>query len=207
VSRQTVRQAFQWLVADSLVYRVPGRGTFAAPFSRSGTYLRTLGSVDDLLALSLDTELEVVAPLTRCANVDAAARLQLDTDEVMEVTFRRLHEGETFCVTTVMLPVWIGRLIADVKWLEQVGARSPDTLIGLLERAGLPVPIAGAHQSITAVAATPEIAAFIELAPLAPTLRIDRVYFDREGRQVELAITHANPVRFPYRLELRRSLG
>jgi len=31
VSRQTVRRAFHDLVSEGMVYRIPGRGTFAAP--------------------------------------------------------------------------------------------------------------------------------------------------------------------------------
>src|SRR5262245_4900977 len=60
VSRQTVRRAFQDLVADGLVYRVPGRGTFA--YDDDGRHLRSSGSTEDLLALAFDTELEMLSP-------------------------------------------------------------------------------------------------------------------------------------------------
>jgi DNA-binding transcriptional MocR family regulator len=40
VSRQTVRRAFQELVVEDLVFRIPGRGTFATP-----TSVRYLGSL------------------------------------------------------------------------------------------------------------------------------------------------------------------
>jgi len=46
VSRQTIRRAFQDLVTEGMVYRVPGRGTFAR--GRSDGYIRQVGSVDDL---------------------------------------------------------------------------------------------------------------------------------------------------------------
>jgi GntR family transcriptional regulator len=204
VSRQTVRQAYAQLVSESLVYRVRGRGTFATQLSRRGAYLRSHGSVDELLALSIDTELEVLQPLERRANVEAAARLELDNNEVMEITFRRLHEGEPFCVTTVDLPLWVGRRISPNRDLFTSGERTSDTIIGLIERERSIPPIAGAQQSITAVAAPEGIAAVIDCAPGEPVLRIDRLYLDREGARVELAVTHANPVRYAYRLELRR---
>jgi GntR family transcriptional regulator len=38
-------------------------------------------------------------------------------------------------------------------------------------------------------------------------LRMDRLYFDQEGRNVELAVSHFNPARYSYRLELRRTAG
>ena len=60
LSRQTVRRAFVDLVAEGVVHRVPGRGTFAT--ERGGRYLRQLGSIDDLMNLSTDTTMEVVEP-------------------------------------------------------------------------------------------------------------------------------------------------
>jgi DNA-binding GntR family transcriptional regulator len=206
VGRQTVRQAFGQLVTQGLVYRVRGRGTFATPVSRgSSAYLRSFGSVDELLALSTDTELRIVTPLHRRANIDAAARLQLDSDEVMEVTFQRLHHGEPFCVSTVDVPFWVGREIASAPWLAERGAQARETIIGLIEGSKTIGRIAGAQQSITSVATPLDVAPLIEREPGEPALRIDRVYFDRDGTRLELAVTYANPVRYAYRLELRRS--
>jgi GntR family transcriptional regulator len=204
ISRQTVRQAFSQLVSESLVYRVRGRGSFATPFARKGAYLRSLGSVDELLALSLDTVLEVIRPLARRTDVEAAGRLHLSSDEVMVATFRRLHEDEPFCATTTYLPVEIGRRLSGVNFLTVVGARTSDTIISLIEGEAA-TPIAGAHQSITAVAAPDDIAPLIDCAPGEPVLRIDRLYFGRDGAHVELAVNYCNPVRYSYRLELRRT--
>jgi GntR family transcriptional regulator len=205
VSRQTVRQAFAQLVSESLVYRIRGRGTFATSFTRSGAFLRSNGSVDELLAVSIDTELEVVTPFGSRANIEAAGRLQLETDEVMEISFRRLHDGEPLAFTTVVVPPWVGRLISPGKDLRSVGARSTLSIIGLIERAEAVPPIAGAQQSITAVAATPELAEQTDRQPGDPLLRVDRLYYTRDGARIELAITHFNPVRYAYRLELRRA--
>ena len=91
LSRQTVRRAFQELVTDGAIYRVRGRGTFAVP--GDGKYLRSFGSVDDLMALSLDTEMQVVEPLHVLASLAAARSLQVDDDMVMSMSFVRLHEG------------------------------------------------------------------------------------------------------------------
>ena len=69
VSRQTVRRAYLELVNEGLVYRVPGRGTFITPSHLR--YHRAFETIDDLLALSDDTDLEIVQPLT--GTFDAAA--------------------------------------------------------------------------------------------------------------------------------------
>lgn len=204
LSRQTVRHAFRELVSESLVYRVRGRGTFAAPIAPNGAYLRAFGSIDDLLALSIDTQLEVVEPLALRTSASDASRLQLPTDQVFAGSLRRFHDGTVFCATRIALPVDIGRKIAEQKQLTKKGARTSVTIIGLIERiAG--VLIAGAHQSVTAVRASAAVAEVIECEADEPVLQIDRLYFDPTGRLVELAVTHFNPDRYSYRLDIRRS--
>jgi hypothetical protein len=44
--------------------------TFAVP--GDGSYLRSVGSIDDLVALAVDTELEIVEPLHVLASVEIA---------------------------------------------------------------------------------------------------------------------------------------
>ena len=130
LSRQTVRRAFQDLVADGMVYRVPGRGTYAGGDRRR--YLRSLGSIDDLMSLSDDTTMEVLDGLRRRVDIDAASRLRLDGDVVHTVVFRRLHDGIPFGHTVVHLPPEVASMVtasADLR----TGARSRHTVIGLLE--------------------------------------------------------------------------
>ena len=83
LSRQTVRRAFLELVTEGSVYRVPGRGTFAT--ENAGQYLRQLGSIDDLMNLSTDTEMQVLESPSRRVDLEAAGRLRLDTDVVYGV--------------------------------------------------------------------------------------------------------------------------
>jgi DNA-binding GntR family transcriptional regulator len=203
LSRQTVRRAFQDLVADGLVYRVPGRGTFAAP--RDRRYLRHFGSVEDLMGLSLDTELEILCPLSRRVDVAAAGRLRLDSDAVSIVTFRRRHDGVPFCVSDVYLPPQHARLLEDAPELQLSGCVSRATVIGLLD-ARLDRPIVEAEQSITAAAASTDVAQALICPVGAALLRIDRVYLDAAGQPVELAVSYFLPEHYSYRLKLRRSV-
>lgn len=201
VSRQTVRRAFQDLVAEGLVYRVPGRGTFAAP--RDGRYLRKFGSVDDLMGLSIDTTMQLTGPLRRRVDIDAAGRLRLDSDVVHTLAFRRLHDDVPFCHTTVWLPPDVGERLADVDQLAETGATSTFTIIGLLDDR-LDSPITEAEQSITVAAAPDAVAEQLKCAPQHPLLRIDRLYTTSEGRRVELAISYFLPEQYSYRVRLRR---
>ena len=205
VSRQTVRRALEELAAEGLIFRVRGRGTFATQLS-SGQYLRSIGSVEDLLALSLDSVMETVRPLRRRADVVAAGRLRTDSDQVMSGLFRRLHDGVPFSITEVSLPLAVGRRIADSGALLNPGQVLRSTVIGLVDEMNSE-PIAGAHQSITAAGVPSDLAELIDCRPDDHVLRIDRLYFDATGRPLELAVSYFNPERYSYRLELRRRIS
>ena len=206
LSRQTVRRALQELVADGLVYRVRGRGTFVAPAPPHVRYVRRFGSVDDLLALSQDTTMETVQPLAWRVDVDAAGRLRLDTDDVMSCTVLRLHDGVPFCITRVYLPPEIGRRVAEQGALANAGDVASSTVISLVDQVS-EEKIAGAHQSITAIPIPAEIAGRIDCEAGDPVLRIDRLYYGTDGSLLELAISYFNPGRYAYRLELSRRTG
>jgi GntR family transcriptional regulator len=200
LSRQTVRRAFQDLVAEGAVYRVPGRGTYA---SEPGRYLRQLGSIEDLMSLSDDTTMEVLAGLRRRVDVDAASRLRLDDDVVYSVVFRRLHDGVPFVLTTVhLVPPAAQSVLASSALAD--GAVGTHTVIGLLEP-HLTEPIAEAAQSITVAPADDSVVNAVGCAPGHPMLRVDRLYSDSAGRPVELSVSHFLPEQYTYRVTLRRS--
>lgn len=199
-----MRRAFQDLVAEGVVYRVPGRGTYAR---ESGRYLRQLGSIEDLMSLSQDTTMEVVRGVGRRVDVAAASRLRLDDDVVHTVVFRRLHgasgHGVPFVATTVHLPPSIARHVDGDPAL-QTGAVSTHTVIGLLEP-HLAEPIAEAAQSITVAPADDAVASAVGCPQGHAMLRVDRLYSDSAGRPVELSVSHFLPEQYTYRVTLRRS--
>ncbi|MEE2031768.1 GntR family transcriptional regulator [Rhodococcus chondri] len=201
VSRQTVRRAFQDLVADGIVYRVPGRGTFANESSRR--YRRQLGSIEDLLALAADTVMEIVAPLRRGVDIDAASRLRLDTDVLYTVVLRRVHDGIPFAHTTIHLPEAVAAHVVDAPEL-QAGAASRNTVIGLLEP-HLDSPIVEAAQSITVAPATEQVAAELNCTVGHPLLRVDRLYSNEAGVPTELSVSYFLPEHYTYRVTLRRA--
>ena len=200
VSRQTVRRAFQDLVAEGIVYRIPGRGTFVA--GMSGKYVRSSGSIDELMALADDTDLDVLDPPTMGVDISAAGRLHLDSDTVVTMRFRRLHLDRPYCVTTAFLPVAVGRGLLDVPEFAVTGVQHNLTVLSVVERvAGR--PIAGADQTITAELADARIADALECREGDPVLRIDRLYIDHNGDFLELAINHFNVTRYTYRFQMR----
>lgn len=204
VSRQTVRRAFQDLVAEGLVFRVPGRGTFATP--STGRYLRHFGSVEDLMALSADSELQVVDPLVDVVDPAAAGRLRLSADKVSVLSFLRLTDGVPFSHTHVHVPPQVRAALGDVPELSTAGRVSRVTVIGLLDGV-LAHPIRDAEQSISVAIAPARVASELGVDPGTPVLRIDRTYLDTDSQPVELAVSHFHPDRYTYRVRLRRNVG
>lgn len=204
VSRQTVRRAFQDLVAEGLVFRVPGRGTFATPYT--GRYLRQFGSIEDLMALSADSELQVTVPLTDVVDPAAAGRLRLADDKVSLVSFLRLAQAVPFSHTTVHVPPSVRAALGDPPELSTAGMVSRVTVIGLLDTV-LARPIRDAEQSISVAIAPPDVASALGTEPGTPVLRVDRTYLDTDSHPVELAVSHFHPDRYTYRVRLRRNVG
>lgn len=201
LSRQTIRRAFVDLVADRTVHRVRGRGTFATP--HSGRYLRQLGSIEDLMSLSLDTMMEILRPPHRRVDIDAAGRLRLDTDVVHSVMFRRSHEDTPFVHTTVHLSPNSARLVADAPELA-AGSVSTATVIGLLDPR-LARPISEAAQSITVAPANADVAAALCCPVGHPMLRVDRLYSNDLDEPVELSTSYFLSEHYTYRVTLRRT--
>ena len=199
VSRHTVRQAFQNLVADELVYRVPGRGTFVTSFSRRRRYLRLMGTLEEIMSWT-DTELEMIEPVELREEPDAAARLELpSSEEVASLVVRRLYEGVPFVATHIYLPPEPAKRMLD----EGLPANGPGTVIGTIE-GFISSRVAGVSQDITAVPAPADVSTIIDCQPGEAILRAERLYHDANGAPVEFAVSHYNPRRYSYRLELRR---
>ena len=201
VSRQTVRRAMQDLVSEGIIYRVAGRGTY--PVAEQDRYVNHFGSVEELMALSLDTECEVVSPLQRRVDVETAGRLRLPSDEIFAVTLVRLHADIPFCYTSVYLPPRIGQLLTGFGELSAVGRRSRVTVIGLID-ARTSGSITAAEQSVSAAGAPSFVARHLGREVGEPLLRIDRLYFDDSEDPVELAVSYFDPEHYSYRVKLRR---
>jgi GntR family transcriptional regulator len=200
LSRQTIRRALQDLVAEGLVQRVRGRGTFVSV--DSGKYLRQLGSIEDLLAIGVDTELEIIDPPRFQFIPEAAGRLGLDvdTDHVVALRFRRFHNELPFAVTDAFLPPKLGNRLLDIRSLLTPRIRQRMTLLSVVQSI-LGGPIVGAEQTITAELASP-LHEEIDCGVGQPVLRIDRLYRDFDGSLIELAINYLNPQRFSYRFTM-----
>lgn len=200
VGRQTVRRAYGDLVAEGLVKRAPGRGSYP---TRTHRYLGSVGSVDDLLTLAHDRLLETVAPLTLIRDSRAAMRLGLPSDDVGFVAYRLLYEGDAYGLTRIYLAPFAAEALADVIFLREPGASGSETVVALLNQR-LEHPIAMARQTILAVSAPPDVAAILGCESKRPLLNIEYLYFDTESRPIQLNVNYFNPELYEYRAQLQR---
>lgn len=198
VSRQTVSQAFRDLVADGLVYRVPGRGTFVTRFSKRGKYLRSIGTLEEMMTW-VGTEMKVLDPIVIGEDPEAASRLGLSTKEVAKLTVLRFYEGSPLFVSRIRLPPGVGRRLQA----EGLPLDGPGTVIGAVERF-ISLPIAGVSLDITAAPAPDGVAAVMDCEPGEPILCVDRLFYDADETPMEVAISHYNPSQNSYRMEMRR---
>ena len=159
------------------------------------------------MGLSVDTELELLTPLRRHIELDAAStRLYVNSHPTRCILFRSVGCTTTpcrFCVTNVYLPLDVGDLLRTVKELKTPGQRSSITVIGVLD--GLsPNPIAKAEQSITVALANEEVSKSLDCEVGHPMLRIDRLYYTTADNPVELASSLFLPEVYSYRVRLHR---
>jgi DNA-binding GntR family transcriptional regulator len=202
VSRQTVRRAFQDLVAEGIVYRTPGRGTFTMP--KRGPYLRQFGSIEDLMGHSGESKFIVIEPLRRIAAVSAASRLRLPSDTVYSITFLRSHGETPLGMSYLYLPLDIGRALTAAKELTTTGSHTEITVIRRIEDI-IDSSVAEAEQSITVARADAPTTAVLGCPLQHPVLRIDRLYLDGRGSPVELSKSYFLPEQYTYRTNLRRN--
>ncbi|WP_189316590.1 GntR family transcriptional regulator [Streptomyces brasiliensis] len=199
VSRHTVRQALSILLAEGRIYRVQGSGTYVSGRQPSGRYLRSIGSLEDLVVWP-ETQTEVLEQFSTRADPSIAARLELSYIEVSRALVRRFAKKKPFVLTRHYVSPELG----DILRKAGIPSRGEGTVIGSAEPF-LERPVAGVRQDITAMNAPAEEAGLIGCQPGDAILLIERLYYDTAGDFVEFTASHFNPRRYGYRLDLRRT--
>ncbi|GAB3932407.1 GntR family transcriptional regulator [Kribbella albertanoniae] len=177
LSRPTVRQAIARLVDQGLLVRKRGVGTQVV--GNSGQVRRSLeltSLYDDLAAAHRKPETEVLRLGIAPATADVATALQCEVgDRVLRLERLRRADGEPLALMRNWLPPDL--LETDPTSLAEHG------LYELLRAEGVRLKVA--HQTISAVPASPEQARLLAEEPGHPLLATTRITYDDHGQPVE----------------------
>lgn len=190
VSRHTVRAAVHQLVADGIIERFPGRGSFIVRTQAPASHW-SIESVEDLIGISFADRYAVIAaglaPAARHPVAAALYDLRPD-DGVFHIQAVRSAAAGPYAYSTIDLPPDIGR-------------RLPRRLFGkrpflLLVEEFCGFTAVRARQVASAVAASRETARRLRTRLGAPLLVLERTYYTRDGRPIEFVRIQYRPDRF-----------
>jgi len=187
VSQGTVRKAIDDLSASNLLVRRQGKGTYVATHAEEQTRFRFLRlAPDSAPGAPRPGERE---PLSRrflgCsrqrAPADVARAIGLRGGEAALQVRRLLYfRGRPVVLDDIWLPATLFKGLTSTRLSAYQGP-----MYGLFE-AEFGVRMVRAEEQIRAVAADPDTAGLLELAPGAPLLSVERVAYTYGDRPVEL---------------------
>ncbi len=202
VSRFTVRAALDVLVADGIIKRYRGRGSFVA-VRPHGADTWMLTSLDDLVLASFPTPPIVIDSTRRRCSPQIAAALGLEQNaRTLRIRALRRRGDEAYAYSVIHIPA-------------SLVSRMPPNWQARLEREAFVSLVAAANglavhraiQAAQAVAAPPDIAASLDVAAGAPLLLLERTFLAREGTALEHAQVFCRPDRYRQVIDFRSAAG
>lgn len=188
VSRMTARKGLDALVADGIVFRQPGKGSFVASTRISHDISTTASFSAAMQQLGLETETRVLRAAVVPAPAHIAAALHVDIGAlVVHLERLRLVEGAPAAIHAAWLPRHLARV------LEQ------DLEGSLLELLGtIGVSIRRARDTVEAGPASEREAQLLGIDDALPVVRILGVGFDEDDDRVRVteAVYPADRFRF-----------
>ena len=198
VSRVTVRRALGELARERLIERRRSAGTrviyrpVLAPMT---------ADISGVLASLADMGRRTTVKLLSFDYVPAegvvARALGVPSDEMLQRSVRvRSVDGKPFSYLTTFVPERVSLTFTR----QELASRA---LLDLLERAG--VKVEHARQRISAVLATLDVAAALDVCTGTPLIELTRVVYDQSGRGVEHLHALYRPDRYAFEIDLIRS--
>lgn len=170
VARMTVRHALDALVAQGLLERVPGRGTFVAK-PHLDLQARLSSYTEEMHRRGKEPSSKTLVLRAETAGPGVAKALNLaERQRIVHWQRLRLADGEPTCLTDVYLPVEV--------FPDFLSEDEPDSLYVRMAEMGL-TPNWG-EDSVNAAAASELEAEHLDVAVGEPVLRLSRRAFCRE---------------------------
>lgn len=196
VSRITVRRALEALIAEGLITKRRGVGTFVTAPSAAGVRsVRLSGSLDEFLASAGALATQVLSMQEIQAPEEAIRGLRLTPGEVCtRLELLSFLEGAPLGYHHLYLPLAIGRKISPV----DVGQALP--VIRMVEnKQG--ARVVRAEQFLEADVAGPVAAKYLDLEETTPVLKVTRIYYDMSGSPMEMIVARNHPERYRYSID------
>jgi GntR family transcriptional regulator len=201
VSRITVRQALSALAEDGLIERKQGRGTYVAERkSKRRKFVGTIhltGSLDELIAMGIDTPVKVLEMNRVEADAHEAELLQLKIGTpIYRLKRLRMNQNKPFGLIINYLPEEIGSRLT-------VAELSSGALLNTIETK-LGYHLETATQEIKAELSDPYIADLLEIRVGMALLSIERTVYSDKGVPVEYVHTLYRSDLYGYSMKLVR---
>jgi GntR family transcriptional regulator len=176
VSQGTARTAVTALVAENIVTRRQGLGTFVYEHTRAEELARFSRVFNGREPIDADSRSWRPVPGTanraECRELDLAAG-----SKVLRIRRVRMRDGAPFVLERISLPEALFPGLAAQDEL-------PDTLYGIYQRC-FTVMVVEAEERLTALLADSASAKALKIAAGTPLLRVERVAFALQGKPVE----------------------
>ena len=196
VSRITVRQSLAALEKDELIIRRRGKGTFISQKIDQRQYTRFTGSIDDIIAMGIQTSTVVRGTEWIEPPPAVDAKLNLKGAQALRIEKVRWIEKCPFSHVFNYLPADIGRQVP----LDKL-SRVP--LLMILED-DLKIRAATAQQVMAATIADAQLAELLQIRVGDPLLRAERTVFDAAQRPVEYVSVCYRADKYAFSVNLRR---
>jgi GntR family transcriptional regulator len=197
VSRVTVRRALAELEKEGLITRRQGAGTFVVEGGDKPIVADLSNVLANIVAMGRETAVRLLEFAYGEPPTAVAQALKLPRGARTQFSVRvRLIDGQPFAHLTTHVPETIG-----ITYTEADLATRP--LLALLERSG--VQIEGATQEITAVLASPDVAAALDVDVGSALIGIRRTVFAADGSGVEHLYALYRPDRYSLHMDLVRT--
>ena len=199
ISRYTAREALRQLGEAGLVTRRPRTGTLVVSRQSSRPFVQTLATLEDLLQYAADTVLNITEIGHTTIDPDLAEETGLTPGEtwihVVGIRYRP-EEPQPLSLTHVYInPSFEG--------IEHQLAESRGAIYKLLEHWGGAL-VDRVEQQISAVSVGREAGELLEVESGTPALRVVRLYYDRDNRMMEAAVSLHRGGLFSYYSTIRK---
>lgn len=197
VSRMTVRQAYDELEKEGLLYRVKGKGTFAGDgvIKQSLGRLRSFTEEVKLLGCKPGTKLNSSKIIQ--ANKEMSLDLQIkEKEEALEVVRLRYIDNKIFSINTSYFPV---KRYPEIKKLDFSSMSIYELIVN---ETGFKVK--WADQLLSAISATKNMAELLDIKEGSPLLYMKRIAYIVNDIPIELTKAVFRPDRYSFQIKLRR---